>query len=313
MEIGLDSATYRAGLRTTFRATFRPPESVDEFRFTWDFGDGSDPIEGTRTAPTENQGERVTSTVPHTFLDTEQSPYIVQVDIRGIGDAGLYLGSDTLIATVTEIPGIEVFAGQSRVVDEGDEVEYSGSFTRPSSLRDFRYRWDFGDGSATVFVEPEGDETRAVTKHTYPDHRPDPYRATLTVIAQSEAGEVRGSGAFSVQVNEVEGFVVAGWDVGGTFKSAVRALTSVAQVLLIIVIWAGILSPVWLGALVLLFLLSRLRRPSMAGRIRWSRPRLLGGRDSMTGNTVSASSDPEGGLASETANAPPANPSDDAK
>ena len=154
VEIGEDAATYRAGLSASFRATFEAPPGVDEFRYIWDFGDGSEPVRGTRTAPTTNTGERVTATVTHTFFDVEQSPYIVQLEIGGIGDAGRFEGSDTLIATVTEIPGIEVFAGEYRVVDEGNEVEYTGSFTRPESLRNFEYRWDFGDGTATVVDMP---------------------------------------------------------------------------------------------------------------------------------------------------------------
>lgn len=259
VEIGSD-ATFRAGVREGFQATFHPPTGVDEFRFTWDFGDGSRPVEGTRTAPTTNAGERVTATVSHTYTNVEESPYIVQLDILGIGDAGLFLGTDTLIATVTQIPGIEVFAGDDRVVDEGDEVEYTGSFTRPESLWDFRYRWDFGDGSATIFEVPEEGETRAVAVHTFPDHRPDPFNVVLTVIAQSEAGEIRGSNSFYVTVNEVEGFVVAGWNVGGTFKSAVRALSVVGQVLLTIVIWVGIFSPVWLAVIAAIVFLPRLQR-----------------------------------------------------
>ena len=258
VDIGPDG-TFRAGVRAGFQATFRPPAGVDEFKFTWDFGDGK-LAEGTRTAPATSAGERVTATVSHTYTNVEESPYIVQLDIRGIGDAGLFLGQDTLIATVTQIPGIEVFAGEDRVVDEGDVVEYTGSFTRPESLWDFRYRWDFGDGSATVFEVPEESETRAVATHTFPDHRPDPYRVVLTVIAQSEAGEIRGSSAFNVQVNEVEGFVVAGWDIGNTFKSAVRALSVVGQALLTILIWVGIFSPVWLAIIAALIIVPRLRR-----------------------------------------------------
>ena len=259
VEIGTD-ATFRAGVRAGFQATFRPPEGVDEFRFIWDFGDGSGLEEGTRTAPTTNSGERVTATVSHTFTNVEESPYIVQLDIRGIGDAGLFLGTDTLIATVTQIPGIEVFAGEDRVVDEGDEMEYTGSFTRPESLWDFRYRWDFGDGSATVFEVPEQDETRAVAEHAFPDHRPDPYRVVLTVIAQSDAGEIRGSSTFHVRVNEVEGFIVAGWEVGNTFKSAVRALSVVGQVVLTVLIWVGIFSPVWLAVIAAFIVIPRIRR-----------------------------------------------------
>ena len=260
IEIGPDTATYRADLNAGFRATFEAPDGVDEFTYTWDFGDGSDPVQGSRTAPTTTSGERVTSTVSHTFTDVDQSPYIVQLDITGIGDAGLFEGSDTLIATVTEIPGIEVFAGEDRVVDEGDEVEYSGSFTRPEALRGFEYRWDFGDGTATVFDVPLEGETRATASHRHRDYRPEPYRVVLTVTAQSDAGEVKGSGVFYVQVNDVEGFVVGGWDVGGTAKSAVRALTAVGQALLIVLIWVGILSPVWVAVLAAVILFPRIRR-----------------------------------------------------
>ena len=270
VEIGQDAATYRAGLSAGFRATFEAPEGVEEYWYTWDFGDGSEPIEGTRTAPTTNQGERVTATVSHTFFDVEQSPYIVQLEISGIGEAGVFQGSDTLIATVTEIPGIEVFAGEYRVVDEGDEVEYSGSFTRPESLWNFEYRWDFGDGTATVVDVPAEGSTRATAIHAYRDYRPDPYEVILTVTARSDAGEVKGSGSFLVQVNEVEGFVVAGWDVGGTARSAVRALTAIGQALLIVVIWLGILSPVWLAVLAAIIFLPRLRRrfwPRQSGPI----------------------------------------------
>lgn len=266
VDIGQDAATHPAGLSAGFRATFQAPDGVEEYRYTWDFGDGSEPVEGTRTAPTTNRGERVTATVSHTFFDIEQSPYIVQLEISGIGESGVFQGSDTLIATVTEIPGIDVFAGEYRVVDEGDDVEYSGSFTRPDSLWDFEYRWDFGDGTATVVDVPTEGSTRATAFHAYRDYRPDPYEVILTVTAQSDAGEVKGTGAFLVQVNEVEGFVVAGWDVGGTAKSAVRALTAVGQALLIVVIWLGILSPVWLAALAAFIFLPRLRHRFWPGR-----------------------------------------------
>jgi hypothetical protein len=264
VEFGSD-ATFRAGESAKFRATFRPPAGVDTFNFTWDFGDGSEPVEGTRTASTTNAGERVTATVSHTYTNVQESPYIVRLDVRGIGDAGIFLGTDTVIATVTQIPGIEVFAGEDRVADEGDEVEYTGSFTRPESLTDFRYRWDFGDGSATVFEVPEEGETRAVAKHSFPDYRPDPYPVVLTVIAQSEAGEIRGSSTFNVRVAEVEGFVVAGWNVGATFKSAVRALSVVGKVLLTIVIWVGIFSPMWLVVIAAVIFVPRIMR-----RFGWS-------------------------------------------
>ena len=98
VEIGEDAATYRAGLSAGFRATFEAPEGVEEFTYTWDFGDGTNPVQGSRTAPTTNAGERVTATVVHTFYDIEQSPYIVQLEITGFGEEGVFQGSDTLIA-----------------------------------------------------------------------------------------------------------------------------------------------------------------------------------------------------------------------
>ena len=98
-------------------------------------------MEGSGSAPTTEPGQRVTATVNHVFGDDRDSPYIVQLEMTGTGEAGLVEGSDTLIATVTRIASIEVFAGESRVVEEGEEVEYGGSFTRPEGLWDIQYRW----------------------------------------------------------------------------------------------------------------------------------------------------------------------------
>ena len=258
-------ATFSTGEFATFRATFTPPSGVDEFTFTWDFGDGSPPVLGNSSAPTTTRGERVTATVTHAYNDELYSPYIVQLVIKGSGDAGLAEGSDTLEATVSRVPSIEVFAGENRTVDEGEEVEYSGSFTRPGGLWDLQYRWDFGDGSATVIGVPEEGLTRAMTTHSYRDHRPQPYTVTLTVTAQSEAGEVQGFSQFNVRVNESEGFVVAGWDAGGHSKNAVRALSVLGQVLATIGIWLGIFSPVWIIGIAIYILLRRLRRRMSGG------------------------------------------------
>lgn len=314
VEIG-ENATFRAGVNTGFRAVFRAPEGVDEFNFTWDFGDGSPVVSGRRTAPTVNAGERVTATASHTYTDVERSPYIIELNISGIGEAGLFLGTDTMIATVSEIPTIEVFAGDDRVVDEGDAVEYGGSFTRPESLWDFQYRWDFGDGTATVFDAPAAGETRAVVNHTFRDHRPNPYPVVLIVTAQSDAGEIRGAAAFNVQVNEVPGFVVAGWDVGGTVRSAVRALSAVGRVLLVALIWIAVFSPVWLGALAVVFFLPRLRRrfgwgagggPSVGlPQIPW-RPGPPGGPDATPATPTAEADTGAGGLTALRGISPPA-------
>jgi hypothetical protein len=185
--------------------------------------------------------------VTHFFEDDTDSPYIVQLELTGTGPAGLVEGTDTLIATVTRIPTIEVFAGESRFVEEGEETEFSGSFTRGEGLWDLQYRWDFSDGSPTETGVPEEGATRATVVHTFENYRPDPYEVTLTIIAQSEAGEVRGSGSFSVFVTESQSLVVGNWDLVESAKWAIRALSGVALAIVNIVIWVAIFSPAWLG------------------------------------------------------------------
>ena len=206
--------TISVGQAARFRASFTPPEGIDNFSFTWDFGDGSPLAFGERTAPSLQEDTRFTSTITHFYDDDRDSPFIVEFEITGTGDAGLVEGGDTLIATVTKVPKIEVFAGENQIVEEGEEVEVAGSFTRPAGLTDLTFRWDFGDGSAPVTQEVGEGLTRAVTTHVYPDHRPVPFIATLTVAGLSEAGEVEAESRINILVTEAPPIeVFAGGDV----------------------------------------------------------------------------------------------------
>ena len=237
--------TTGVGERVRFRAFFKPPEGIEDFSYTWDFGDGES-IRGHQTAPTEKEDTRVTATVTHRYRDEEDSPYIVQFEIQGSGEAGAAEGDTTLMAKVTRIPDIVVFAGESVAVDEGEEVEFSGSFTRPPGLNEVEYRWDFGDGSesATGMLEVGG--TTAVATHVYEHHRPFSYQATLTITAESEAGTVEDSSSLNVRVREIQGWVITGLSFSDQGKTAVRTLSAVGQGALIGVIWVAILSPAWL-------------------------------------------------------------------
>ena len=288
MDAGSDQ-TFSAGQPARFRATFTPPEGIDSFSFLWDFGDGSQ-AEGTGTAPTTVPGQRVTATVNHFFEDDTDSPYIVQLELTGTGPAGLVEGTDTLIATITRIPTIEVFAGESLFVEEGEEVEYSGSFTRGDGLWDLQYRWDFSDGSPTVTGIPQEGDTRATALHTFENYRPDPYQVTLTVTAQSEAGEVRGSSSFSVFVTESQGLVVGNWDLLVSARWAIRALSAVALGVVNIVIWVAVFSPVWLVIAALGYGGIRLRRYWNARR---ARNRFYAGTELPTVDAQPESPEPE--------------------
>jgi PKD repeat protein len=79
--------------------------------------------------------------------------------------------SDTLLVTVNNVlPSVD--AGPDQVVDEGDTVSFSGSFTDPGVNDPATVTWDFGDGSPPV--------TGTLTpEHVYPDDGV--YTVTLTV------------------------------------------------------------------------------------------------------------------------------------
>ena len=215
------------------------------------------------------EGQRVTATLAHVFHSPEDSPYIVSLEIRGTGDAGIAMGDDTMIVTVSEIPVIEVFAGNRKRVDQNEAVDFSGSFTRPAGLSNVRFRWDFGDGSEPVEgAVPEGVTVSDVT-HTYENFRPDPYTARLTIKADSEVGEVEASDEFPVFVSEDPGLVAEGFETGSTAKTAFRNLTVVFQALVQAGIWLVIFSPIW-GVIAVLAWLSirRQRRVNAENRTR---------------------------------------------
>ena len=263
VDAGADQ-TVAARVPVRFRATFSPPDGIEDYVITWDFGDGSHPVTVDRTAPTQVAGQLITATVTHSYHDPTGSPFIAQLRITGTGEGGIVEGEDTLTVSVSEIPVIEVFAGDHKSIYENEEVEFSGSFTRPKGLTNVRYEWDFGDGSTPAEGElPEG-VTRATATHEYPDYRREPYRARLTVTADSEVGEVAASAQIEVFVRSepVEaGFVVAGFDFADEFKTTVRGLTGFVQWLSIVVMWLVLFSPIW-GAVVFLawYLLRKLNR-----------------------------------------------------
>ena len=237
------------GHPVTFRAFFKPPEGIDDFTFTWDFGDASPTVFNDRTAPTAEEGVRVTAPVKHFYEDDEGSPFFAEVTITGTGDSGLVEGKASVIVTISEIPVIEVFAGDHIRVEEDEEANFEGSFTRPEGVSDLEFTWTFGDGSTSVSGDVEPGVTTAATSHAYADHRPVSYTATLTVTGKTDSGDVEASDSVTVRVTEKEGYVIGGWSVGGTGKDAVRALSAVGAGLVILAVWLAIFSPVWIVAL----------------------------------------------------------------
>ncbi len=249
----------RAGEPARYQAHFTPPPGIEEFTFSWDFGDHSPPVTGTGHAPTTVSGRHVTATVSHVYESDIDSPYIVRLKITGTGDAGLAIGSATLRTTVKKIPTIEAYAGSDRTVEQGQSAEYTASFTRSDELANFRYTWDFGDGTAPVTGSPEPGESRITVTHAFDNHRPQAYRVVFTVTADSDAGGVTGSSDFGVRVEESEGLVIAGWSAGKNFREASRALSAVLQAIGTVLIWVATFSPIWLAIAVVVFVVVRFR------------------------------------------------------
>ncbi len=244
-----------------FRATFSPPDGMDQHNIVWDFGDGSEPVYISRTAPTTEDGERVTATVTHYYEDPKDSPFIVQISIDSYGETGVAEGEDTLIVTVSETPVIEVFAGDSAYhVLQNEIVEFSGSFTRPPGLTNVRYKWDFGDGSPADEGELAEGVTRVNAAHAYTDFRSWSYDAMFTVTADSAVGEIESSASVPVYVEQDPGLIVGGFNVADNAKTAVRTLSLVFSGLTTIAIWVGIFAVIWVPLLILVIILIRRNR-----------------------------------------------------
>jgi hypothetical protein len=257
--------TMATGAVEQFRVEFVPLEEIEDYVFEWDFGDGSGPVFTNRSAPTAD-GKRISAPVNHSYGSDADSPYIVTVKVRGSGDAGVAEGEDTIVATVTRIPVIEVFAGQNMRVVEGDRVGFEGSFTRPEGLTNLRYSWDFGDGSAKTEGALSGSASAVSAEHTYQNDRPAPFLVTLTVTGESPAGEAEAKSSIAVYVRAQQDWTVDGMDPGDAGRSAVRSLSVIGNGLLVAGIWLAIFSPFWVigGALLIVSVRRRKRAKNAA-------------------------------------------------
>lgn len=255
-----DDIAAAVGHPVTYRAKFTPPEDMEDFVIVWNFGDGSREQSTDRFAPTGRGDEVITSPIIHYFDRDEDSPFIVTVELRGSGDAGIAEGEDTLVTTVSRLPVIEIFAGENQTVEYDTSVEFSASFTQPEGVTDISYSWNFGDGSAPVGNDLDSleDSDKVEATHVYQNFRPNPYIVTLTVTGNTEVGEVEETGEFLVYVRENIGVAAADLDAGSTTRDAVRTLQSVGVFFARAALWLAILSPAWLiGGAILFVLLKR--------------------------------------------------------
>ncbi|MDA1096376.1 MAG: DUF4349 domain-containing protein [Chloroflexi bacterium] len=255
-EIGIDAGIDRIlveGESVRFRATFTPPEGMEDFTYEWDFGDGSPITYGNRTAPTADEGTLTTVTVTHTYRDDEDSPFFVSVKITGTGEGGIAEGEDSVVVAVTAVPNIQVSAGNNKTVKADERLALAGTFTRPEGVINLTYRWDFGDGLSPIEATVDDNASTVTAEHIYSIDRTNPYTVTLTITGETENGaSVKASDSLLVQVVPASRWFVAILDLDETARAAVRTLSGAAQAVVGFGIWAVVFSPLWIGLLVLL-------------------------------------------------------------
>ena len=255
-EITIDAGIDRIiveGESVRFRATFSPPEGMENFNYEWDFGDGSPITFGSRTAPTADEGTLTTVTVTHTYRDDEDSPFFVSVKITGTGDGGIAEGEDSAVVTVTAVPNIQVSAGTNKTIRAEERLTLSGTFTRPEGVVNLRYRWDFGDGLTPFEAQVDENVSTVTADHVYSIDRTNPYLVTLTITGETENGaSVKANATVLIRVVPASRWFVAILDLDETARAAVRTLSGAAQAAVGFGIWAVVFSPLWIGLLVLL-------------------------------------------------------------
>ncbi len=174
-----EDQTIEEGELVSFAGSFSDPGIADTHSIEWDFGDGV--MTDSTLTPSHVYADNGTYTVTLTVTDD---------------DGGV--GSDTLTVTVNNVaPTVE--AGADQMVNEGELVSFTGSFTNPGSADTYTIQWNFGDGVTT--------DGTLTPSHVYADNGA--YIVTLTVT--DDDGGV-GSDTLTVTVDNVAPTVDAGSD-----------------------------------------------------------------------------------------------------
>jgi PKD repeat protein len=126
------------------------------------------------------------------------------------------------------------FTAETRNVKVGQDIHFyptiSGGFSP------YSYAWEFGDGDTSTEEQPV---------HAY--QSAGVYKVTLTVT------DDRGNTDSYERDDYINVTVAPGWSAGNIATGAWHGLVSFGHVLLSIVIWIGIFSPLWIAILVILY------------------------------------------------------------
>ena len=158
-DAGSEIATQ--SLLVDFNAAGSTDGDGDLLSYTWDFGDGTPPRQG--------------SALRHAFPTSGRYPVTLTVDDgTGLGNAR---DSDATVVTIDAAP--LAVAGGNRDICSGFPLLFDASGSTDPDGGLLRYQWDFGDGTTSDIVNPN---------KTY--ELPGSYAVTLTV--QDETGTPQG-------------------------------------------------------------------------------------------------------------------------
>jgi antitoxin component YwqK of YwqJK toxin-antitoxin module/PKD repeat protein len=171
----------------TFRVTANPlPDGTRFVRYTWDFGDGSEPTVVEREPrPATNSFSHM-----HAFTAAETATHTVTFTLED-ADTSWILGTATSAVCIESEPSVR-FDSPVVVLVEGTPVEFttSGEFLPAQPL----YTWSFGDG--TPGTGPLAGSTAVHTYATSGD-----YIATVTVSGAGDPGTALAAGSCRVIVD----------------------------------------------------------------------------------------------------------------
>jgi chitodextrinase len=120
---------------------------------------------------------------------------------------------------------VKLTAGNGRVVRSGDSIYFIATVS--GGFSPYNYKWDFGDKSTSTDEQPS---------HVYSSTGK--FTVSLTVT------DDKGNTATDTRTDYIT--VQSGWNVGNVAKTAWSGLKSFFHVLVNILVWVGIFSPVWL-------------------------------------------------------------------
>ena len=137
---------------------------------------------------------------------------------------------------------VEFFA-DTRSVKEGETIRFTSEIS--GGFSPYTYTWDFGDGNTSTEANP---------RHSYKSDGD--YTITLKVT------DDRGGTADYERTDYIT--VIRSWDAGHIAEAAWNGLAGFGKVLVNILIWLGIFSPVWIIIGLIIYLSVRRRRNKKA-------------------------------------------------